>query len=42
MKRLFIMLALIITATVTITSCTASRASSKTGCKTTQNMIGYR
>ncbi len=42
MKRLVIALALIITASVSIISCTASKASSRNGCKNTQNMIGYR
>jgi hypothetical protein len=32
----------VITTAAVMTSCTASRASSKGGCKATQGMIGYR
>ena len=42
MKRLALILVLMITSTLVITSCTSSKASSKSGCKTTQGMIGYR
>jgi hypothetical protein len=42
MKRVLVILALMITTAAFMTSCSASKASAKGGCKATQGMIGYR
>ncbi|MDX2046981.1 MAG: hypothetical protein SFU87_09345 [Chitinophagaceae bacterium] len=41
MKRLILVLVLLITTAALVSSCTAVK-SSRSGCKTTQNMVGYR
>lgn len=42
MKRVLVILVLMITTVAMATSCTASKASARGGCKATQGMIGYR